>query len=117
MKRFERATLVIGEDPRIMPSCLRSLMGAAEACIVSSEESARLIAERYHFSRGSLCVEEAEEYPALPAGVEPESAGLYRPSMARGLTVVPLPATTIAQRARARAPVAKSALLRRLTGR
>jgi hypothetical protein len=104
-RRFERVSLVVGEDPEVVRPCFRALARAASEVVVASEEEARRLSARYKLVAGALSVEEVDPYPNLPPGTEPEVAGLYRPRAARGLTLVEMPPTTLAERAVARLPV------------
>jgi hypothetical protein len=114
LHRFKRASLVVGEDPAISPAAFKVLAHGAGECVVSTHEARRRLEERYHLRPGLVVVEEVEPYPALAEGSEPPSSGLYGPGSGRGLTVVELPTTTLSQRARTRAHLARSSLLRRL---
>jgi hypothetical protein len=111
LRRFKRATLLVGEDPGLMPGCFRALVYCADECIVGSDEARRGLEERYNLRPGTVTVEEVEPYPSFPAGADPLAGGLYRPGLRPGLTVVELPTTTLAQRARAR--LTRSTFLRR----
>lgn len=117
LRRFTRSTLVVGEDPGLVPVCFRALAAAVDELVVSTESAARALTERYNLGPAAATVEEVEAYPCFPAGAEPESGGLYRPRAARGLTLVEMPTTTLVERARARGRASQSALLRRLRGR
>ena len=117
LRRFQRSTLVVGEDPKLFPACFRAVANAAGEVVVDSETAAVKLSERYNMQVGAFSVEEAEPYPYLPSRVEPEARGLYSPRAGRSLTLVEMPTTTIAERARARGPVSPMAVLRRLRGR
>lgn len=116
-RRFQRATLVIGEDPGLFRPCFRALAGAVDQVIASTDEQARQVSTRYKLLAGTVTVEEVEPYPCLPPGAGPEVTGLYRPRSGRGLTLVEMPATTVAERVRARVPLPRPALARLLRGR
>jgi hypothetical protein len=116
MRRFRRATLLVGEDPEIMPACLRILAGAVDRFIVATPEEADGLVKRYRLKPAAIAVETVEPYPVFPGGVEPGDAGLYRPGGSAGLTVVQLPTTTVADRARARARSQRSLISSRLRG-
>ena len=114
LRRFRRATLVVGEDPGLLAPCFWVLAEAAGECVVGSEEAGRQLHERYRVPFRGISVEEAEPYPPLAPGVEPATAGLYRPGAARGLAVVEVPGGTVAERLRSRARTSRSRVLARL---
>jgi len=116
LRRFPRSTLVVSEDPRTPPVCFRTLARAAGELVVDSETTAAVLAERYNLQLGVFSVVEVEAYPPLPPGVELGAGGLFRPRAARGLTMVEMPTTTLAERVRARGRLSRAALLRRLRG-
>ena len=99
LRRFRRATLLVGEDPEVMPACFRILASAVERFIVATPEEASWLVKQYRLKPAAVAVEEVERYPRLPDGVDPATAGLYRPGSGAGLTVVQLPTTTLADRA------------------
>jgi hypothetical protein len=117
MRRFRRATLLVGEDPGISPACMQVLARSVEQISVASREDAERLVERYGALRGIVTVVEVDPYPMLPEGAGPLTAGLYGPDGAHNLTVVELPTTTLAQRARSRLGLRKSLFVRRLRGR
>lgn len=117
MRRFRRATLLVGEDPGVSAACMKVLASSAEQIRVASREDADRLAERYGALRGIVTVEDVDPYPMLPEGAGPETGGLYGPGGGRNLTVVELPTTTLAQRVRSRLGLRKSLLVRRLRGR
>jgi len=117
VRRFRRATVIVAEDPRIMPACLRAVVYSCRQCTVATDADASSLVARYRLRPGAVAVTEVEPYPPMPPGVPPEDAGLYRPGAGPGLTVVELPTTTLAQRARARAHRAGAGLVQRLLGR
>ena len=117
IRRFRRATVIVAEDPQVMPVCLRAVVYSSRQCTVTTEADAGSLVARYGLRPGAVAVAEAEPYPPVPRGTAPEDAGLYRPGGGAGLTVVELPGTTLAQRARARARRARAGLVRRLLGR
>jgi hypothetical protein len=117
IRRFRRATVIVAEDPQVMPACLRAVVYSSRQCTVTTEADAGSLVARYGLRPGAVAVAEAEPYPPLPRGAVPEDAGLYRPGAGAGLAVVELPGTTLAQRARARARRARAGLVRRLLGR
>jgi len=114
LRRFRRATLVVGEDPGVLASSLWVLAEAAGECVVGSEEAGRELHDRYRVPLRAISVEETEPFPPLAPGVEPSTAGLYRPGAARGLTVVEQPGGTVAERFRSRARSSRTRLLARL---
>ncbi len=116
MRRFRRATLLVGEDPEIMPACFRILASAVDRFIVATPEEASGLVKRYRLKPAAVAVETVEPYPMFPDGVDAGAAGLYRPGGAAGLTVVQLPPTTVADRARARIRSQQSLISRRLRG-
>ena len=103
MRRFRRATLLVGEDPEVLPACLRILATAADRIVVGTAEEASWLVRQYRLKPAAVAVEAVEPYPRFPDGAEPTTAGLYAPGAGAGLTVVQLPTTTLADRARARA--------------
>jgi hypothetical protein len=117
LRRFRRATLLVGEDPGVSPACMRVLARSVERISVATREDADRLAERYGALRGIVTVEEVDPYPMLPEGAGPVTDGLYGPGGGNNLTVVELPTTTLAQRARSRLGLRKSLLVRRLRGR
>jgi hypothetical protein len=96
---------------------MRVLASSVERISVASREDADRLTERYGALRGIVTVDEVDAYPMLPEGAGPETDGLYGPSGGRNLTVVELPTTTLAQRARSRLGLRKSLFVRRLRGR
>jgi hypothetical protein len=117
IRRFRQATVIVAEDPGIMPACLRAVVYSSRHCTVATDADAGSLVARYGLRPGAVAVTEVEPYPPMPQGVAPEDAGLYRPGAGAGLTVVELPATTLAQRVQARAVRARAGLVRRLLGR
>ena len=115
LRRFKRATLLVGDDPGLTPRSFRVLARGADECVAGSDEVRRSLEERYNLRPGVVTVEEVDPFPSVPAGIDPSTAGLYRPGRDRGLTVVELPATSLSQRVRAR--LARYPLLRRLGAR
>jgi hypothetical protein len=103
MRRFRRATLLVGEDPEVTPACFHILASAAERFVVATPEDASWLVKRYRLKPAAVAVEEVEPYPRFPDGVDPATAGLYQPGAGAGLTVVQLPTTTLKDRARVRA--------------
>ncbi|HTV11820.1 MAG TPA: hypothetical protein VME20_08145 [Acidimicrobiales bacterium] len=116
LRRWQRPTLVVAEDPKLPPPCFRLLAKAAGELLVGSESAAAVLAERYNMQIGAFSVAEVEPYPPLPPGVDLDDAGLFRPRAARGLHLVDMPTTTLAERVRAR-HLSRFAFLRRLRGR
>jgi hypothetical protein len=116
MRRFKRATLLVGEDPEIMPACFRILASAVDRFIVATPEEASGLVMRYRLKPAAVAVETVEPYPIFPDGVDAGDAGLYRPGGSAGLTVVQLPTTTVADRARAKVRSQQSLMSRRLRG-
>jgi hypothetical protein len=117
LRRFRRSTVVVGEDPKLSPACFRILAKAAGEVVVESETMAAVLSERYGMQIGVFSVAEVEPFPPLSQGVELETGGLYRPRSGRGLTLVEMPTTTLAERVRARGRLSRSVFLRRLWGR
>jgi hypothetical protein len=117
IRRFRQATVIVAEDPGIMPACLRAVVFSSRQCTVTTDADARSLIARYGLRPGAVAVTEMDPYPPRPEGVAPEDAGVYRPGAVAGLTVVELPTTTLAQRARGRALRARARLLRQLLGR
>jgi len=117
MRRFRKATILVGEDPGVSPACMRVLAQSVERISVASREDADRLTEHYGALRGIVVVEEVDPYPMLPEGAGPETEGLYGPVGGGNLTVVALPTTTLAQRARSRLGLRKSLFVRRLRGR
>jgi hypothetical protein len=116
LRRFRRASVVVGEGPGILPACLWLLVMAAGECVVGDDEAAMGLHERYKVPLWRISVEEAEPFPALPEGVEPATAGLYAPGGGRGLTLVEVPTTTLAARLKARGQLSRARALARLRG-
>ncbi len=102
MRRFRRATLLLGEDPELLPVCLRILSGAVDRFVVATPEEASSLVHQYRLKPSVVAVETVDPYPRFPDGVEPATAGIYSPGGGAGLAVIQLPATTVADRARAR---------------
>jgi hypothetical protein len=102
MRRFRRATLLVGEDPEVLPACLQILATAVDRFVVATPEEANWLVKQYRLKLAAVAVEKVEPYPRFPEGVEPATAGLYSPGAGAGLTVVQLPTTTLADRARSR---------------
>jgi hypothetical protein len=102
MQRFRRATLLVGEDPEVLPVCLRILAAAADRFVVATPEEAARLVKQYRLKPATVAVEEVEPYPKFPEGVGAFTAGLYAPGAGAGLTVVQQPPTTLADRARGR---------------
>jgi hypothetical protein len=117
MRRFRRATILVGEDPGVSPACMQALARAVGRISVATREDADRLVERYGPLRGIVSVEEVDPYPMLPEGASPVTDGLYGPAGGHNLTVVELPTTTLAQRARSRLGLRRSLLARRLRGR
>lgn len=117
LRRFERSTLVVGEDPDLLPVCFGAIAGAVDEVVVGTERAAAALAARYGLRPEAVTVEEVDPYPLLPAGVELEIGGLYRPRALAGITLVEMPAGTLVHRLRARGRLSRSALTRRLRGR
>jgi hypothetical protein len=116
LRRFRRATLLAGEDPEISRVAFRILAGAVDRIVVATTEDAAHLVQRYGLKSSVVTVEPVEPYPRLAADVGAVDAGLYQPGAGAGLTVVQLPATTVADRVRARARSRESQMLRRLRG-
>jgi hypothetical protein len=116
LRRFRRATLLVGEDPEISPACFRILASAVDRLVLATTGEADRLTQRYRLKPAMVAVEPVEPYPRLPDDVEAVDAGLYQPGAGAGLTVVQLPATTVADRVRSRARSRESQILRRLRG-
>jgi hypothetical protein len=118
LRQYENTTVVVGEDPGILPVCMRIVAGAASHVVAPTQSLADRLAKHYGLGPGSVSLEESSEgYPAAPHGVEPSTWGLFRPGAAGSVQVVDMPPTTLAQRVRARAMSSSSLLTRRLRGR
>jgi hypothetical protein len=117
MRRFRRATLLVGEDPGVSRACMKALARSVDHISVATREDADRLVERYGALRGIVTVDEVDPYPMLPEGAGPVTGGLYGPGGGSNLTVVELPTTTLAQRASSRLGLRRSFLLRRLRGR
>jgi len=117
MRRFKRVTLIVAEDPEIMPTCMRAVVYGSRRCTVTRIADAGPLAEHYRLRPGSVDVTEVGPYPMASAATVPDDAGLYRPGGEAGLVVVELPGNTVAQRLRARAQRGRAGVLRRLLGR
>jgi hypothetical protein len=102
LQRFRRATLLVGEDPEVSPAALRILSAAVERFVVATAEEAGALVKQYGLKPAAVAVERVEPYPRIPDNVSLTTAGLYSPGAGASLTVVQLPATTLADRARAR---------------
>ena len=116
LRRFERVTLLVGEDPEVLPVCLQVLAQAADHVSVATPAMSRRLVERYKLRPAKVAVEDVEPYPRLAYGVDVDATGLYAPGAEAALTLVTLPTTTLADRARARARSRGSALAQRLRG-
>jgi hypothetical protein len=103
LRRFRRATLLIGEDPEVMRACFRILASAVDRFVVATPEDAGWLVKRYRLKPAIVGVEAVDPYPRVADGVDLTTAGLYQPGANTGLTVVQLPTTTLPDRARARA--------------
>jgi hypothetical protein len=117
IRRFKRATVIVAEDPNVLPLCLKAVVYSSRHCTVTSGADAGSIIRRYGLPTGAVAVANVEPYPPAPRGTALEDIGLFRPGREVGLTMVELPGTTLAQLARARARHAKAELVRRLLGR
>ena len=117
IRRFRQATVIVAEDPGMMPACLRAVVYSSRQCTVTTDADARSLIARYGLRPGAVAVTEVEPYPPLPEGVAPEDAGLYRPGAGRRAHGGRAAATTLGQRARGRASRARARLVRRLLGR
>jgi hypothetical protein len=116
LRRFERAALLVGEDPEVLPMCLQLLARAVDHVSVATPAMARQLVERYKLRPANVTVEEVEPYPKVPYGVDVDATGLYAPGSEAGLTLVTVPTTSMADRVRARAHLSGSSLARRLRG-
>src|SRR5580658_10204128 len=47
LRRFSRATLIVGEDPGLNPICFRALAAAVDEVVVATESSADQLSARY----------------------------------------------------------------------
>ena len=117
MRRFRRATTPGRRGPRGQPGVHEGSRTLRRPNQCRYREDADRLVERYGPLRGIVSVEEVDPYPMLPEGAGPVSEGLYGPDGGRNLTVVELPTTTLAQRARSRLGLRKSLYVRRLRGR
>jgi hypothetical protein len=95
--------LLVGEDPEVMPACLRILASCVDRFVVATTEDASWLMKRYRLKPAVVGVEAVEPYPRVAEGVDLTTAGLYQPRANTGLTVVQLPTTTLPDRARAKA--------------
>ena len=77
LRRFRRATLLVGEDPEVMPACFRILASAVERFVVATPEDASWLVKRYRLKPAIVVVEAVEPYPRVPDGVDLTTAGLY----------------------------------------
>jgi hypothetical protein len=102
MRRFRRATLLVGEDPEVLPACFKILAAAVDRFVVGTTEEAGSLVKQYGLKPAAVAVEPVAPYPRFPEGVEPSTAGLYRPGAGAGLMVVQMPTTTLTDRARTR---------------
>jgi hypothetical protein len=116
LRRFERATLLVGEDPEVPPMCLQVLAQVADQVSAATPALARRLVEHYKLRPAKVTVEEVEPYPKPAYGVDMDAAGLYAPGADAGLTLVTLPTTSLADRARTRARSRASSLARRVRG-
>lgn len=117
-RKYQIATLVVGEDPGILRICMRLLAGAAAKVVAPTQELADRLTGHYKLASSCVVLEEnGTGYPAVPQGIEPSALGLFRPGAAHSISVVDMPATTLGQRVRARAVSSKSVITRRLRGR
>jgi len=102
MRRFRRATLLVGEDPEVLPACFKIMAAAVDRFVVATPQEAASLVKQYGLKPGAVAVEPVEPYPRFPEGVELSTAGLYKPGAGTGLTVVQTPTTTLTDRARTR---------------
>jgi hypothetical protein len=103
MRRFERAELVIGEDPDIGVLAMAFLSWGARRVSAPDQELADRLVKAYWLRGGRVDVDPVDPFPAVPAGRGAGTGGgLYDPAARPGLVFVDLPPTTTAQRVRAR---------------
>jgi len=104
LRRFERATVVVGEDPGLPRACLRLLARSGATFSVPHDDLANRLVRRYRLPAAAVKVEEVAPFPAVAQDLEGPAvtAGLYAPGAADTLEYVELPPVPTAQRARAR---------------
>ena len=66
MRRFRRATLLVGEDPKVTPACFHILASPAERFVVATPEDASWLVKRYRLKPAAVAVEEVEPLPPGP---------------------------------------------------
>lgn len=105
LRKFERATVVVGEDPDVPLLCLRLLALGADGFSVPDDDLAQRLVRRHRVPARLVHVENVVPFPALPQG--PGTAamlvGLYDPAAAGSFQYVEMPPMAVRQRARARA--------------
>jgi hypothetical protein len=104
MRKFERATVVLAEDPEVPFPCLRLLAIGADRFSVPDEELARRLVRRHRVPARLVDVEQVAPFPALAegAGTAARLVGVYDPAAGASLQYVEMPPMAIRQRARAR---------------
>jgi len=104
LRRFDGATVVMGEDPGIPRACLWVLATSGAKFSVPHDELAARLVRRYHLPVASVQVEQVTPFPALAEEVKEGGvdAGLYRPGAGDVLEYVELPSAPASERARAR---------------
>ena len=102
LRRFDRAEVVVGEDPGIgvVPMMLLAWAGRVSA---PDQELADRLVKGYWLRGGRVAVDPVEPFPAVAEGRAAGTAGgLYDPAARPGLVFVDMPTTTTAQRVKAR---------------
>lgn len=120
MKRFGRATVVMGEDPDVGKTAVRLLARGGARFSVADEALAERLVQHYGLDAAAVAFEPVAPFPsARPdhAATSIPDRGLYAPGAGQHLTYVELPSTTAAQRARARLDRMAPAPLRRFLRR
>jgi hypothetical protein len=105
MRRFEHVTVLVTGDLGVTRKCFWVLARAVDCFSVAAQADADRLLETYRLARQAVNVEQVAPYPLRRAsglGRHP-LPGLYQPGPVPGLSLVDLPETTPAHRARARA--------------